>query len=456
MSDVGDSEQTLPDEVQIHKREELSPELITILQKILITIDEEGVTSDPNDASAYYLVDRLTDCGDIVKKFVENWQDHHFDDFLNGGNHRLYYLAKLHEKYGDEPISSVVREKGLLSKFRDAQMRNGRLRVAEDMHHGLGFRGLIAIAPESEAARDAIGNIIHRYEPGKANRNVNDKVSYTSALGLLEYDFEQYQNIINAVSERSNSHLEKVADSENNWDSCSPAEVLLLEKNPLFDSRHSEEALSIQYENTIEESEVGFDLGYDSETGIALLATGHGPTTSAYLADWKTEIRGQQKKQQLPDFVSTQPTTAVENRRTTIKQRMERMINETDDSLYVSTRGIGMLHHDLLDLLEGEPNLDFRMLTNRKKARGDRKKFKRAAMNELVERTDGGVKESELLHARTVISDQKRLLVSNADFTRDQLYDSFNAGLYTEHPQSVNQAVAMFKTAWEDADYRGT
>jgi hypothetical protein len=127
------------------------------------------------------------------------------------------------------------------------------------------------------------------------------------------------------------------------------------------------------------------------------------------------------------------------------------MIEDTQESLYLSTRGIGMLHHDLLDLLDRIPDLDFRIVTNRKRATGDRKRFKRAAMDELAKRTGTGVRQNELLHARMVVSDEQRLLVSNADLTRDQLHDSFNAGIYTEHPKTVNSATEMFTSMWESS-----
>jgi hypothetical protein len=72
-------------------------------------------------------------------------------------------------------------------------------------------------------------------------------------------------------------------------------------------------------------------------------------------------------------------------------------------------------------------------------------------MDELAKRTGTGVRQNELLHARMVVSDEQRLLVSNADLTRDQLHDSFNAGIYTEHPKTVNSATEMFTSMWESS-----
>ena len=360
----------------------------------------------------------------------------------------MYYLARLHSKYGDQPIEEVVRDNGLLERFRDEQMRSGRIRIDRDLtHHGLGFRGLLAIAPDADVTRKAIKNVVTRYESGR--NSVDDRVSSTSALGLLEYDYESYCDLIDSVTERSAEAIAKSINSDEKSYILSP-DLLLVAKNPTYTNPHLRSAVSVLYGEHSRGKDL-WDLGYHGEVGVTFLAAGCGPTTSTFHADWRAELREQRQRRRLPKFVSTQPATAVEDRRTEIKQLIEHMIEDTQESLYISTRGVGMLHHDLLDLLDRIPDLDFRIVTNRKRATGDRKRFKRAAMDELAKRTGTGVRQNELLHARMVVSDEQRLLVSNADLTRDQLHDSFNAGIYTEHPKTVNSATEMFTSMWESS-----
>ena len=58
--------------------------------------------------------------------------------------------------------------------------------------------------------------------------------------------------------------------------------------------------------------------------------------------------------------------------------------------------------------------------------------------------TRGNVVQSELIHSRMVIIDEEELLVSSADLTRDQLYDEFNAGIWTSDKETVKKAIEFF------------
>lgn len=430
--------------------EEHSKELTRVLEGVVHYLDNHGVTGNPTDAPAFWLLDHLTNADEIVKEFISCWPDYDVTDLPNGDAHQMYYLAQLHQEYGDRPIDEVVREVGLLKQFRNAQMRNGQIRIDEGSNlHGLGFRGLLAIAPDAEVTRQAIKNVVRRYN--SANSNIDNRIMTESALGLLEYDYESYREIVDSTTDRVAEDVQEYIES-GVGEYLQSSDILLLAKNPTYTNPIIHSAVPLLYSRTEKNPDI-YELGYYAEVGIAMLAAGHGPTESSFHANWRAELHEQRQRRRLPKFVSTQPTTAVENRRTEIKQQIEQMIEDTQESLYISTRGIGMLHHDLLDLLEDNPDVDFRVLTNRKRASGDRKKFKRAAMEELAKRTGTGVKQSKFLHARMVVSDEQRLLVSNADFTRDQLHDSFNAGIYTEHPKSVKQAVEMFETAWDSGKY---
>jgi len=439
------------DGIELNKPGECSNELKIIIDGIVSYIEKNGVSNDPTDAPAYWLLDRLTTADQIVKEFVSSWPDYDVSEAPNGGIHQMYYLPKLHREYGEQPISEVVREIGLIDQFRQSQMRSGVFQIDDGSRlHGLVFRGILAVAPETDVTRAAIQNVIRRYESGR--NSVDERIMSESALGLLEHDYDKYQEIVDSVTNRVAEDLSKCVESSEG-EYIQSSDLLLLAKNPTYTSSNIHSASSLLFAGRMREGSGIYELGYSSEVGIALLAAGHGPTKSSFHADWQAELQQQRQQNRLPKFVSTQPATAVDNRRTDIKQRIEYMIEDTEKSLYIATRGIGMLHHELLDLLEEKSDFDFRILTNRKRAGGDRKKFKRAAMNELAERTGTGVKQSELLHARMVISDEERLLVSNADFTRDQLHDSFNAGIYTEHQNAVKPAVEMFIEAWESGEY---
>jgi len=130
------------------------------------------------------------------------------------------------------------------------------------------------------------------------------------------------------------------------------------------------------------------------------------------------------------------------------------MIEGANDSILISTRGIDLLHDSLIDKTVIDDDIDIRILTNATSASGPRRKMKIAVMNELISRLQGNVREDELVHSRMVIVDEQEIVISSADLTRDQLYDEFNAGIYTQDQEEVEQAVEFFETMWEDADHR--
>jgi len=113
-----------------------------------------------------------------------------------------------------------------------------------------------------------------------------------------------------------------------------------------------------------------------------------------------------------------------------------------------------MLHEPIFDLAESG-GIDIRMLTSAGKEDGSRNKMKRAVMQEMIRRTDGQVKEGDLVHSRMAIVDDEELLISTADMTRDQLHDEFNVGIYTRDNESVKQAIEYFNSVWNRSEYRG-
>ena len=50
-----------------------------------------------------------------------------------------------------------------------------------------------------------------------------------------------------------------------------------------------------------------------------------------------------------------------------------------------------------------------------------------------------------------IIVDNKELMVSSADLTRDQLFDEFNAGLSTKDQQAINKAIQYFDNLWQQS-----
>ena len=194
-----------------------------------------------------------------------------------------------------------------------------------------------------------------------------------------------------------------------------------------------------------------------SELGSYILGlrhAGEGQTLTKVEADWEKELEQKRAARDRPNFSSTLPTTSLHSRSTDIQRKAEMMINRSEDQLRISTLRIDVLHNLLVDKIEQGVKVE--IVTSSGVASGDRKKMKKAVMNELVKRTEGNVRESDLNHSRFIIQDEEAALISSADLTRDQLYDSYNSAIYTKNPETVCEAVRFFDKIWADSSPRGT
>jgi len=83
-------------------------------------------------------------------------------------------------------------------------------------------------------------------------------------------------------------------------------------------------------------------------------------------------------------------------------------------------------------------------------AKGLRQHINKNVLSLLKVATNGNVRTCKVCHARMIIIDSKEVLISTADLTRDQLYDEFNAGIWSENPDTVHAAINFFENIWSD------
>lgn len=188
---------------------------------------------------------------------------------------------------------------------------------------------------------------------------------------------------------------------------------------------------------------------------LGLIAVGYGPTISKEKARRERKIEQEQQSKSSPEFTTTLPSTRFEDRRTEIKSKIEHVIQSCEDSLLISTLQMDMLHDDIFNRLAVDEDISVRILTNTGTASGPRTKMKKAVMNEMVNRLGGNVREDRLVHTRMVIGDDEHAVISTADLTRDQLLDSYNAGIYTRNVDVVQEATSLFESMWDNAEPRG-
>ncbi len=104
-----------------------------------------------------------------------------------------------------------------------------------------------------------------------------------------------------------------------------------------------------------------------------------------------------------------------------------------------------MFTDELISLKRRNPDIEITVLSRGPQgAEGDRKKLAGVAYERMKQ---AGIKlpvERETLHSRLVIIDTKEVLVSSADLDFTQMDLEFNAGIWTNNPDTVAEAIRYF------------
>ena len=82
---------------------------------------------------------------------------------------------------------------------------------------------------------------------------------------------------------------------------------------------------------------------------------------------------------------------------------------------------------------------------------GDRAK---AAFDYLRQAVKGNHTTNGQVHARFIVSDYDKVLVSSADLSHDSLIAQYNAGIVCSHPEIVRRMVDYFQSIWANSPGR--
>lgn len=189
-----------------------------------------------------------------------------------------------------------------------------------------------------------------------------------------------------------------------------------------------------------------------SQALLALCCLGEGPKVPRERHQWQLELKSQRIERTRPRFVKTYPPIAAGVKELEIREEIKKMISEANDVFRVISPYFDMLNEELIDIPTNS-EAEVRILTRPKgDFSGERSKLGKSVIDALNS-TDGiDVRKNSLLHCRLAISDNSRVLISSADFTRAQLVDEFNAGILTGYPEAVEGSIAFFDQIWESSE----
>lgn len=142
-----------------------------------------------------------------------------------------------------------------------------------------------------------------------------------------------------------------------------------------------------------------------------------------------------------PDFRRSEYGRKV----TSIKDTIAGMLQRAEYAIRISTRQMDMFTDDLIALKRRSPDIEITVLSRGPQgAEGDRRKLAGVAYERMKE---AGIKlpiEKDALHSRLVVIDGKEALVSSADLDFTQMDLEFNAGIWTNNPDAVTEAIRYF------------
>ncbi len=152
-----------------------------------------------------------------------------------------------------------------------------------------------------------------------------------------------------------------------------------------------------------------------------------------------------------PYFIHTSP---IYNEKKFVKEiynKTREILNNAKETIRIISPYIDMLYEDIIDLKNNNPSLNIKIITRPKKDanKGLRERIAKNVLDLLEIGTKGNLKTLEVIHSRLIIIDDKELIISSADLTREGLYDEFNAGIYTRDEETIRNCIDYFENIWE-------
>lgn len=421
---------------------------------------------EPDHCTVFFALNRIN--SPIVEEYIKNLagEDHPSPTAdLKTYPHKLCYLIQLYSHFGIEYRNNSTIE-SVIETVKNWQNRDGRLPGEIDTVGRL--RLLNMIEPDSTVTKRAESYYRENWQ--------NHKSAKELAIGILtltEINHDQYHEQINKLanqlsgSQRKEGYFGQLIydPSEPEAPKFFPVEetslaMIALSRVGEYKDEIKKAASWLKREQRVNGQWVQNEAIHHRNLHHRLVSTSYalmglnttleGPHVSRSNAEWQVKLEKQRKNHIRPRFVQTYPSSILEDRKVEIRKQAESMIVSAENEIRICSLMIDMLHEKLID--KAEKGVDVRVLTRGGHEKGERKKLKKAVIRELVKRTKGKVRSDHLVHSRLLIRDDRELLVSTADLTRDQLHDEFNAGIHTNDAKTTQAAIEYFDSIWDEAE----
>lgn len=401
---------------------------------------------------SYYVLNRVKPCinSGNIDSIQSNVYD--FNTLIYEGPIDFVFLAKLANEVEGYSLTENQQLQRAVDLYRGLQMNKGKFSIS-DYPESAPLLLLYYWGSPPSAIQRTVNYIIKNYPEEARHHTFGLANEALCVIALHEIDSAMYADSIEQIARSIESRVEieeeDISDSTIRFSVIAVALLVSPHNSPLV-GKIIEELRSAQLDNGSWEDSP-YNTGY---VLWCLLHNGEGPKVAKMELEEKIQSKEQELQRSRAQFISTKPATRHENREISIYNKTADLIQNAEQVLRISTLRIDLFHEDLADKIEGDSDFELKILTNKGKSNGPRSKLKKAAMDDLVRRTEGNVIEDELIHSRMIISDDQELIVSSADVTRDQLKEEYNSGIYTQDERAIEKAIQLFENAWEGGNHR--
>lgn len=427
-------------------------------------IEDGSIPLSPEYGDIFYAVGQFNK--NILRKITDASKDDKFwleegSEWINNWifekPHLLWYLLKLE-------CENAQICKDFIDDFKRDQTIEGKIFLNEDSHVN-SLRVLSFVEPESITTKNAVNYFLQNWKSFEAENLA------IGILALSEINYYEYQDTILEIcqqllkQQQTDGYFGDIYDFKDKIPDLSRSFLhipynktayITIALARFIGPEHEAVVKGIRWLIENKENSLGVLSNFYHRLALLLMnliSIGGGPKISLADYEWKQLLQKQQVDFMRPYFIHTSPIFESRIQVKELYERISENIKSGKEKIRICSLFIDILYEDIINLAENNPNLEFQIITRPSKdIKGFREKIARNVLQLLNTATKGNLRTSEFVHCRMIIVDENTLIVSSADLTRDQLYDEFNAGIYTRDKETIRKGISFFNNIWEQSE----
>jgi len=370
------------------------------------------------------------------------WKDAYVYLFENP--HLLWYFREIGfegNRYFLDEVNDLVKRQSV----------EGYVQSNEFNHSGP-LRVLVATRPESETLLKVINYWIENWK----DLSYDHRTVAVGILALAERDHELYSDVIREEID----YLKNQQKKDGSWSRRGSSGVGDIEDTSYVISAiarvdgikdlWAQKGFRWLIRRQQKDGSWANNCSDTTDALLALLAMGEGPRIPLELVNQQFAYLKQSLGKGKPVFIHTSPLYKDSLHIREINDRISNMLHRAKKEIRITSPFIDMFYEEIINLRQNNLNLIVKVITRPKgEAEGLREKIAKNVTDLLNIATKGNVIQSSIVHSRMVIIDDTEVVISSADLTRDQLFDEFNAGIWTSDKETVAKAVEFFENLFQ-------